>query len=223
MWIIFQSVASVYFHFISIVYHSQVLKNKTSHLYKCPCAQVCLCVTGVLMDYEGARVGRTPGLTSKSTAEHPGVVTLGRPGTSCCVGPVCVCGGGGSGGQSIWPTTWFRCQREIYCGSLMPQQIWQVLDEHREHFTFSINQVYKIWLSPLSWGSASAQLTHNTNPVCLVVFRSVGKTQFFLWTNRMNLIVFFSLFGVLSSGIFSNRVFMTENHSLVSKKAQWKD
>lgn len=99
-------------------------KNKGAHTSTNVLVHICVfCVTGVLMDYEGARVGRTLGLTSKYTPKHPGVATLRYPGTSCCVGPLCSRDRRGAEGVKARDrTTCFRCRGIIYCGSFMLQQ-----------------------------------------------------------------------------------------------------
>lgn len=83
-------------------------KEKWLFFFTSPCAQVCICVSvrGLLMDYEGAHIGPTPGpqcssLTSKYTPEHPGAMTPGCPRTSCWEN---------RGVAACDRTTCFRCQ-----------------------------------------------------------------------------------------------------------------
>ena len=105
--------------------------NKRTAFSACASVHMCPSVRGVLMDYGGARIGRAPGsqccgLTSEHTPEHPGAVTPGRPGTSCCASPLS--SWGGSGVRACDCATCFRRRGIIYCGAFMSHQPpWQML------------------------------------------------------------------------------------------------
>lgn len=82
----------------------------------CTNVHMCLSVRRVLMDYGGARVGRTAGfqcsgLTSEYTPKHPEAMTPGCPGTSCYSGPYHSRKRGA--GKAHKKTTCFWCQRTI--------------------------------------------------------------------------------------------------------------